>query len=236
MLTRHYLVQSKLNPPRVNRRILKRERITHLLLEALEYRLTIVQAGAGYGKSTALAALAETSAPLAWYHLSAEDADPFTFFLHLAHALKAYLTSSEPLFTHLDEQGSQPGGVNWALLSDELANLLTQSLDKSLLLVLDDCHHANQSSEVIGIINRLVEHSPNELHFILSTRNPIKLPGYLNLKVRGQVLLIDQNDLSFTPQEITSLFHNHYALALTQEEIATLAGMGNCPAVVLAKL
>lgn len=223
MLTRHYLVQSKLNPPRVNRRILKRERITRLLLEALEYRLTIVQAGPGYGKSTSLAALVETTTPLAWYHLSSEDADPFTFFLHLAHTLKPHLVSAEPLFTHLEEQGSHPSGVNWTLLADELANLLTQSLETNLLLILDDFHQANQSKEVIAIVDRLVDHSPSNLHFILSTRNPIKLAGYLNLKVRGQVLLIDQNDLSFTPQEITALFHNHYALALTQEEIAALA-------------
>lgn len=223
MLTRHYLVQSKLNPPRINRRILKRERITRLLLEALEYRLTIVQAGAGYGKSTALAALAETSIPLAWYHLSSEDADPFTFFLHLAHALKQHLASAELLFTHLDEQGRQSSGVNWALLTDELANLLSQSLKSNLLLVLDDFHQANQSNEVIAIIDRLLEHSPGGLHIILSTRYPVRLAGFLNLKVRGQVLLIDQNDLSFTPHEITALFHNHYALALTQEEITALA-------------
>src|SRR5450759_4024564 len=45
------LVRTKLMPPRLHRRILIRPRLTSLLLGALDYRLTILQAGAGYGLS-----------------------------------------------------------------------------------------------------------------------------------------------------------------------------------------
>ncbi len=50
------VIHTKLTPPRLPRRVLQRPRLTTRLLEALDYRLTILQAGTGYGKSTALAA------------------------------------------------------------------------------------------------------------------------------------------------------------------------------------
>jgi ATP/maltotriose-dependent transcriptional regulator MalT len=42
--------------------------------------------GGGYGKSTALAELAESAGPLAWYQVNEEDNDPLVFLLHLCHA------------------------------------------------------------------------------------------------------------------------------------------------------
>ncbi|HLF28384.1 MAG TPA: hypothetical protein VJG32_18785 [Anaerolineae bacterium] len=50
-------LHTKLTPPGLYRRLLPRPALTAKLREALDYRLTVVQAGAGYGKSTALAAL-----------------------------------------------------------------------------------------------------------------------------------------------------------------------------------
>jgi len=60
-------------------------------MQAFEYRLTIIQAEAGYRKSTALAKLAETVKPLAWYQFNEEDSDPLIFLLHLCHALSRVL-------------------------------------------------------------------------------------------------------------------------------------------------
>ena len=54
-------VRTKTIPHRKTPRILTRPRILRALCEALNYRLCLVQAGAGYGKSTALASLAENS-------------------------------------------------------------------------------------------------------------------------------------------------------------------------------
>lgn len=76
MYRERLVVRTKLTPPRLHKQTLHRPRLTERLLKALDYRLTVVQAGAGYGKSTALAALAEGEHPFAWYHLADEDADP----------------------------------------------------------------------------------------------------------------------------------------------------------------
>ncbi|MBU2609894.1 MAG: hypothetical protein KJ606_02940 [Chloroflexi bacterium] len=63
-------------PPLRRARTLTRPRVSLILRQALDYRLTILQAGAGYGKSTALAELAEEIQPLVWYQVNEEDNDP----------------------------------------------------------------------------------------------------------------------------------------------------------------
>lgn len=85
-MTIHQALRTKITPPRKTQRILDRPRITEALSTALQYRLTTMQAGAGYGKSTTLAALVEKYPSLIWYQITEEDRDPFVFLLHLCHA------------------------------------------------------------------------------------------------------------------------------------------------------
>jgi ATP/maltotriose-dependent transcriptional regulator MalT len=80
------VLRTKIIPPPRHARTLARPRVTDIFARAYEYRLTILQAEAGYGKSTALAELAETVNPLAWYQVNEEDNDPLVFLLHLCHA------------------------------------------------------------------------------------------------------------------------------------------------------
>ncbi|MFZ2360567.1 MAG: hypothetical protein WA040_14590, partial [Anaerolineae bacterium] len=59
------ILRTKLTPPHLPRRTLERARLQSRLAEALDHRLTIVHAEAGYGKSTALALLAASGQPTA---------------------------------------------------------------------------------------------------------------------------------------------------------------------------
>ena len=47
--------------------------MAQILGDALNHRLTLVQAGAGFGKTTALAPLARMGRPLIWYQIMEED-------------------------------------------------------------------------------------------------------------------------------------------------------------------
>ena len=73
------ILQTKLNPPRLPRYALARPRVDTLLQQALDHRLTIVQASTGYGKSTALVHLADSNAPHFWYTSSEGYADSQQF-------------------------------------------------------------------------------------------------------------------------------------------------------------
>ena len=80
------IVRTKLIPPRQFKYIQPRPRLNLRLLDAKNYRVTIIQAGPGYGKSTALSALPTNDHQVAWYHIDADDTDPLVFLSHLIHS------------------------------------------------------------------------------------------------------------------------------------------------------
>ncbi|MBN1935335.1 MAG: transcriptional regulator [Anaerolineae bacterium] len=223
LYSRSLVVQTKIVPPRVQRRILVRPRLTRRLLESLDYRLTLVLAGTGYGKSTALAALTESGCALAWYHLDKQDADPLVFFSHLFASLRVVLPAiaAEPL---AGLRGWKDGlALPWATFVDLLVNELAAAAQSPVLLVLDDAHVLRNAGDVLDALDRLVERAPAHVHTVLSTRHPPNLPSLVAWQAKGQVLEIRQRELAFTPAEIEALFGQHYDLALPADEIAQLA-------------
>ncbi len=224
MYRKSLVVQTKLTPPRLHKRILERPRLTRRLLETLDYRLTIVQAGAGYGKSTALAALAESAYPLAWYHLSVEDTDPLIFLLHLLYSFRAVLPRlAETALALLEAWEGSGRDLPWTTAIDALINELSGHAHSPMFLVLDDFDFLSEATDSVHILNRLVGRAPPDLHVILSSRYPPRLPTLLTWKVRGEVLEIGQKEFAFRPSEIASLFHEQYRLALTPKEVGQLA-------------
>lgn len=218
------VVRTKLTPPRLHKQTLHRPRLTHRLLEALNYRLTIVQAGTGYGKSTALAALDESGHSLAWYHLGAEDADPLIFLLHLLHSLRIALPNlSEAPLAVLEEWDGRTGDLPWKAAVGTLVNELLECAAAPLFIVLDDVHLLSEASETLRILDWLIGCAPPELHVILSTRYPLKLPTLITWRVKGEILAVGQEELAFTLEEIALLFRDQYRIFLTPEEVNRLA-------------
>lgn len=216
------IIRTKLAPPRPQKYTLPRPRLTHRLLEARQHRLVILQAGTGYGKSTALAALAEQPFPVMWYRLDGEDVDPQRFLEHLVMGITAVLpiTSEAPLA--LLEEWSQNRSISWAAVVDTLINECVRCIDEDLYLVLDDVHHLHDTTDTIRILDRFIALSPPTLHIILATRYPIPLPSLLTWRVKGEVLEIPQEELAFSPAEIDALFRTRYNHPLTLEQATLL--------------
>ncbi len=216
------LVRAKLVPPRLHSRVLSRERLTRRLLEGLEYRLTVVQAGAGYGKTTALATLAESGYPLVWYHLDPEDADVSVFLRHLVYGLQIRFPDlSEDLLALLDIR-EESERTFWGSLVDILANELMPHVRSPTLLILDDVHHLNSAPETLNALDRWIDRCPPDLHMVISTRYPLQVPSLARRRAYGEVLEIGEEELAFTSQEIAQLFEK-YGVPLEPREVALLA-------------
>ena len=226
MYQQNIIVRTKLVAPRPPRQTLPRPRITLRLLDAQNHRLTILQAGTGYGKSTALASLAsqpgEPPLRFVWYRLEAEDGDAQPFLLHLLHGFGIALPNlSHAPLAALEAWGQQRQPQElpvWTAVTDSLINELANELDQPTFLVLDDVHLISDSSEPIRILDRLIGLAPHNLHIILSSRYPLTLPSLVTWRVKGQVLEIGQEELAFTPAEIDALFRNYYGHALSLEQ------------------
>ncbi len=215
------LLRVKLLPPRLTKRVLVRPRLIQQLLEALNYRLTILQAGAGYGKSTALATLAEQGIPIVWYQLEREDSDPALFLFYLIHGFRSLFPDGfELALAFIEEHSDQ---FRPTLVLDILLDELAKRITSPHFFVLDDAHFLRESPETLRLLDRFIAHSPPDLHTILSTRYALNLPTLIRWKAHGEVLEIRQEDLAFTPEEIKALFLRKYRLFLSPSEIALLA-------------
>lgn len=216
------IVRSKLIPPRLHPRILRRPRLIRRLLEALHARLTVVQGGAGYGKSTALAMLAEEGIPLIWYHLDAEDTDPMTLVIHLLYSFRTAFPQLSEVSLALLEDWERNRGPRFAMAIDALLSELVEQITSPILLVFDDVHILNQARETWNILDRVVTHAPPDLHIALSTRYPVKFLQMANWQVRGEILQIGERELAFTPGETMALFRDQYGFPITDREVMML--------------
>jgi ATP/maltotriose-dependent transcriptional regulator MalT/DNA-binding SARP family transcriptional activator len=218
------IIGTKLRPPSPPRWTLHRERVTTRLLEAADYRLTILQAGAGYGKSTALTALDGRSLPLAWYHLEEDGTDPQRFLLYLLHAVdRAMPGSCHNGLALLEQWDLAEHPFQWQPVINAFLNELSAKSDE-ILLVLDDAHILNQAGEANQIIHYIVTHATPALHLVAATRYPVNWDELIAMRVRGQVLEISQEELAFTPDEVADLFRDRYQFPLTADQCRLLAG------------
>jgi LuxR family maltose regulon positive regulatory protein len=227
------VVRTKLIPPRPRRSTLHRPRLTALLSRALDYRLTVVHAGTGYGKSTALASLLTDDISICWYSISKEDTDPLIFLLHLIYAFRALIPeiSSAPsaiLERHSDRlalsttTASERGPTVWNAAIDSLVNALMDTLHSPCVLVLDDFHLVSEAPTIATIVDRLVTYSPQNLSVTLSCRYPPSLPGLVTWRARNELLEVGYQELAFTADEVASLFREQYNYDLAPDDARAL--------------
>jgi LuxR family transcriptional regulator, maltose regulon positive regulatory protein len=220
MALKDLVIQSQLLPPRQRRGVLRRPRLEARLAEVLDYPLTLVQAGTGYGKSTALAGLADAVDPLFWYTITEPDRDPLLFFAHLIRAFAPGEPDwCEPALRAVDE------AVGWVTPEalTPLLNRLTRELAADAVLVLDDFHLVADVPEIAALIERLVDYIPPQLHLVLASRHSPSSPAFTRWRAKGRQLVISRTDLAFTAPEIERLFGEEYGYPLSPEQARSLA-------------
>ncbi len=220
MALQNLVIQSQLIPPLPRKAIFPRPRIRALLQRALQNPLTLLLAGTGYGKSTALLDLSEEGYRLFWYTVSEADRDPLVFLVHL---ISAFSQQNEELgrdaLRYLEENNSRPAP---AALTP-LINSLTTHLLEECALVIDDYHCVHDVPEIAALMRHLIQYHPPRLHLVIATRT---MPENLDLnrwRVKGDLSILTHSDLAFTAEEIESLFRLGYGFPITSKQAERLA-------------
>ncbi|MBN2043958.1 MAG: hypothetical protein JW757_02960 [Anaerolineales bacterium] len=217
------ILETKIVPPKLNRYLLMRDRVKKALEGVFDHRLTLVQAGAGYGKSTALAIMVDDLPNTIWYNLSEGDQDPVVFLRRLCYATENAFPSITGLpTTLLDAWDSARGPLPSREVVAQYLHVVGAGIGAPAVLIFDDLHQIAETSEIALILDNLIGLAPENLHFVGATRVPIQLPNLYRWRSQGQVLEIDQSMLMFSEEEIKELFEIHYHYELTPDEIEDL--------------
>lgn len=195
---------TKIQPPRPRRARLQRPALEAALAAALpQSRVVLVQAPAGYGKTSLLASLPgllPAGAPLAWVSLD-EDDDERRGFVCLTAALEPFDLPWRIAPEALAAQIGGPGGGARALA--ELINALAGAEVQQGVIVLDDLHRLSAPS-AFGWLQDLIDRLPLHWVVVLATRVQPPLP-LARWRAAGELAVFDQDRLAFSADEAAAL-------------------------------
>ena len=199
------LITTKLKCPKYHGRMVERVILAEHLQQA-DYKVLLVLAPAGYGKTVFLSQLANIShRPVAWYSLEPHDNDPNTFIRHLAAALQDRTTFDE---VHLQRLVSKPDPDGLSRYAVGFFIHALQSRPDGVLIILDNWQVISRPV-IYEILSDLVPLLPQQTQLVIGGRNSLDLIRHLALErmhVAGQVQIIDRSDLRFTPDELEGFF------------------------------
>jgi DNA-binding SARP family transcriptional activator len=219
MSIRNLVILSQVNPPGQRSKVLVRERLNRLIGQAKNFPLTILEAGTGYGKSTAiLSFLKATPFPAYWYTITGTDRDPQLFLAKLFTAFSQHGKKMGEEALHILEMPD--GTQNEALIA--LVNALTKSLEKDTFLILDDFHRVFDVPEVVNYMDWIIENIPHHLHVIIASRFSLDFPSINKWRIKGGLLEIKKEQLAFTSEEIVQLFDREYDIKLSEVDTERL--------------
>jgi LuxR family maltose regulon positive regulatory protein len=212
-------IETKLHAPDARAEWVERPRLTRYLTDA-SARLVLVDAPAGFGKTTLVAQWRSSPAegrPFAWVSLDRADDDPSRLWWYITGALQRACPefNGEAILNELRVPAPNVTGMVLPLLANELA-----ALSVPVVLVLDDYHVIKERSchDQIGF---LLLHLPPSAQIVLITRVDPPLP-LARMRASGEMVEIRARELRFGPDEAATLVHTVSGARLSEADLADL--------------
>ena len=217
-------VVTKFFVPTLSREYLSRPRLTTLLNEGLQRKLTLVSAPAGFGKTTLASAWASSlangtpQARVAWITLDRSDNDPRRFWTVFLTALEQSAPGSvQQTLALLCTQPSLP-------LTSVLITLINQlvEINTPQVVILDDYQVINEPV-IHEQLSFLQQHQPPSLHLLLLSRTnpPLSQP---RLRGRNEILELRAEHLRFTQEETRAFVRDVMGSKLPEEIVGRAEG------------
>jgi LuxR family maltose regulon positive regulatory protein len=209
--------------PRRRVDLLTRQRLLDLLYDFLEYKLILVVAPAGYGKTSLLVDFArKADLPVCWYALDRQDASLPRFLAHLIAAIRHQYPDFGPASVSRLENVSREGlDVNQFITV--LVNELYETISDHFILVLDDYHLVRDNPEIAAFISRFVQRANENCHLVIASRKKPEIPDVDLMVARSQVGALGAEELAFKADEIQSLVLQNYHLSVSEAQAEELA-------------
>ena len=167
---------------------LLRGRLVGVVRDRFERRLTVIEAGAGFGKSTLLAQAVQENrieqlGTDVLLRVEETDRDPVQLLGGLGAALG--VTAGEPTVEHLVD-------AVWARAPEAVA------------LIIDDAHRLADADAAWDVLRELLDRLPSNGHLVVSGRQAPRLP-IARLLSQGDAVVVGEADLAFDDEELTAV-------------------------------
>jgi LuxR family maltose regulon positive regulatory protein len=207
----HLVTRTKVILPQRRKELLSRPRLINLLYDLLDYKLILVIAPAGYGKTALLLDFAhQVDLPVCWYSLDTHDQAILRFIAHFIAAVSQRFPSfGAQSATALEAANLLTPDIN--RLVAVIVNDIYEHIQEHFLFVLDDYHLVSGQKEIETFVNQLLRQVSENCHLVLASRTLITLPDLALLAARLQVGGLGFEDLAFRPDEIITDHPNQVA-------------------------
>ena len=195
----NWIIDTKLSPPLMPTKDIRRQRLLEAVTIASDYQLTIIHAPAGYGKTTFLKQWYErhlqADGIASWLSLDEEEQNANLFLRYMAAALREAGVSCEALERACDH------GVE-SLPASSVAAIaihILQAFSRPLLVFFDD-YHLVENDWINQLLHKIVTRAPANLEIVISSR---LLPSLVCEDLRGldKIREISVQELSFSLEE-----------------------------------
>lgn len=196
------LLKTKYTLPVMRKQILPRSTLSKKLDKALNYKLTVVSAPAGFGKTTAVLKWLEAlSFPNAWLSIDSGDNDTLVFWRYFCASLNSIIPGiSKETDYVFENQELFASNTHLSIIID-----IITSLKEHFILVLDDIHLI-KNHDIYDKLAFFITYMPQNLHLIIISRIQPRL-GLAKLHLKDELLKISPEDLRFETDEISEYYN-----------------------------
>ena len=217
------IARTKVLIPQRRPELLTRERLLDMLNDLLDYKLIIVAAPAGYGKTSLLIDFVQKNSwPVCWLALDPMDQDAQRFVSYfiaaIHHRFEGFGISSQTAL-----QIMSPEDLNLDFLVSAITNDIFENISEHFIIVLDDYHVLKENPIIDKFLSDFLQKADENCHLVITSRKLLTLPDLPLLVARSQVGGLSVEELAFIPEEIQKLYSQNLKQQLTIKEASSLA-------------
>ena len=188
------LMSTRLKMPQPRKNYIAREELFEKLDTMGEYSVTLVQGGAGTGKTTLIASFAIEKGlrNIKWISLDESCNNVFIFWSYFIEAAGDYLGNARENLTTLFDENFVKNNY------EQLLTILINGFNthEDVFIALDDFYYVTDGF-LIHTIEFFIRNKPDNVHLLLLTRQePLLYLAALNME--GSLLMIDERDLKLS--------------------------------------
>ena len=215
--------QTKILLPQRRRELLSRPRLLELLSDLLDFRLIIIAAPAGYGKTSLMIDFAYNfDWPVCWLALDPLDKDLLRFLSHFVMSIKRQFPDFGDEAVNILKT-IPADQLNLDHLISAMTNEIYEKITEHFIIVLDDYHLLNSNNQIDRFLSEFIQRADENCHIVITSRKLLTLPDLPLMVARAQVGGLSIEELVFQTEEIQKLYSQVFHKEIGLKEASDIA-------------